>query len=298
MTSSGRLLIVYAHPDDEAFGLGALIAKSVDRGIDVYLICATNGERGTVKPEFLADGRTVKAVRLAELEAAAKILRLRKVYLLDYKDSGMMGTPDTQDPECLWQAPLEEVTRKVVAIMREVKPHVVITFNRYGGYGHPDHIKIQQAATQAFTLAGDAAYETGLPPYPPQKLYYTNVSRWQLRLGVWMTRLRGDDPRRLGRNHDIDLVRILDHIEPIHAAVDIRDYYPAWDAASAAHASQLGGRTPRIPKRWRRYLAPRQGFTRVYPPPNGRGIDEHDLFQGVQYDEAAPVTPAEAVPVR
>lgn len=284
MTAPHRLLIAYAHPDDESFGLGAMIAAYVARGVEVTLICATNGERGAVKPEFLEGYDSIKALRLAELDNAVKVLGLQRLILLDYKDSGMMGSETTEDPECLWQAPQAEVTRRVVEVIRDVKPQVVVTFNKYGGYGHPDHIAIQRAATEAFYLSGDASYETGQAPYAPQKLYYSGINKAAIRFGIWVMRLRGQDPRRLGRNKDIDIVKILDNVEPIHSTVEIGDYLDVGDAASACHASQLGGTFIRVPHWVRRRVMRRQGFTRIVPTPPADRIDERDLFMGITPD--------------
>lgn len=281
-----RLLIAYAHPDDESFGLGGAIAKWIDEGIEVYLICATNGERGTVAPEMLEGYSSIAELRLAELECAAQKLRITEVFKLGYKDSGMMGSPTCFDTECLWQADVDEVTRRCVEIYREVQPHVVVTFNKYGGYGHPDHIAIQRAATKAFHLAGDASYVTGQPTYQPQKLYYSSIPKRQLQLGIALLRLRGIDPRKLGRNKDLDLVQILENVEPTHTNLDISRYFEAWDAANQCHQSQLGGGpTWRMPLSLRRWFAPHQGFTRVVPAPARNRVDETDLFAGVQVDE-------------
>jgi mycothiol S-conjugate amidase len=280
-----RLLIAYAHPDDESFGLGAVIARYVERGVEVGLICATNGDCGTVDPALLNGYQSVAELRLAELDRAAAVLGLHAVYKLGYKDSGMMGSATAQDPACLWQASQAEVVRRVTVILREFKPQVVITFNRYGGYGHPDHIAIQRATTEAFYRAGDPDYLIeGLPPYAPQKLYYSGIPASMLRWRILMARLQGRDPRRLGRNHDVDLVAILDHLEPIHARVDIRDYHRQWDAASACHASQLGStRMPALPLWLRRRLFTHQGFTRIHPQPSADRVDERDLFDGVTF---------------
>jgi len=283
--SSRRLLISYAHPDDESFGLGGLIAKYVSEGVEVSLICATNGERGTVKEEFMKGYDSIGALRLAELDCAVEKLGFKHVVKLGYMDSGMMGSETSNDAACLWQAKEEEVTRRVVEVIRDLKPQVIITFNRYGGYGHPDHIAIQRATTNAFPLAGDASYQTGQAPYKPQKLYYSSISSRQIRFGVMLTRLRGQDPRHLGRNKDFDLVAILDHIEPSHTAIDIRNWFDAWDAASACHASQIGGGGPRLPKWTRNWISPYQNFTRIYPTPTSNRIDEHDFFENVRVDE-------------
>jgi LmbE family N-acetylglucosaminyl deacetylase len=293
--ATGRLLISYAHPDDESFGLGALIAKYVARGVEVYLICATNGDVGTVRPELMNGYSSVAELRLAELDAAAKLLGLKEVILLGYRDSGMMGSESSKDPACLWQQPQSEVTRRVVEVMRDVQPQVVITFNRYGGYGHPDHIAIQRATVDAFALAGDPLYETGQPPYRPQKLYFSSIPKRQMQLGIWWLKARGQDPRRMGRNRDIDVQAILDHAEPVHAMVDIHAYYPQWEAASSCHQSQLGGRsTPRLPPRIRYRVFGRQGFTRVVPKPLVDRVDETDLFANVVLDERRPVQIPEA----
>ena len=287
--SDRRILVSVAHPDDESFGLGGLISHYVNAGVDVYLICATNGDVGTVSPELLNGYNSIAELRLSELDCATEKLGFKKVFKLGYKDSGMMGSETSQDPDCLWyqsQHDPENVTRRVVEVIREVRPQVVITFNRYGGYGHPDHIAIQRATTDAFELAGQTDYLTDEQlPYRPQKLYYTRFPTLILRLGIWLWRLRGKDPRRVGRNNDIDLPAILDHVEPTHTQVDIRDFLEAWEDASACHASQGGGRASnRIPYWLRRRLSFRQTLTRVFPVPEQDKVDEYDLFTGIQRD--------------
>jgi mycothiol S-conjugate amidase len=291
-----RLLISYAHPDDESFGSGGLIAKYVDEGVDVYLICATNGDAGSMDEEFLENGNTIKDVRLAELNCAVDKLGFKDVFMLGYRDSGMMGTPANEEPDCLWWAWNNEpdrVTQQIVEIVRAVKPHVVLTFNEYGGYGHPDHIAIQQATVEAVTLASSDTYITdGLPPYQPQKLYYSSIPRLPVQLGIWSARLRGKDPRKLGRNNDIDIVAILENtIEPT-TRVNISNYLDIWDNASECHQSQGGGGGFIGLPRWvRRRLFPTQGFTRIFPPVEQDGIIERDLFENVQVETEPEVTP-------
>lgn len=286
--ASRRLLISYAHPDDESFGLGGLIARYVAEGVEVCLICATNGECGTVAPEYLDGYASVAELRLAELNCAAETLGLKQVYKLGYRDSGMMGSETSSHPNCLWQADQTEVTRRVVEVIREVRPQVVITFNRYGGYGHPDHIAIQRATTAAFSAAAMPDYDTGQEPYQAQKLYYSGIAAAFLRFAITMLKVRGKDPRRLGKNADLDLQAILDHVEPVHARVSVRRYYATWDTASNCHRSQLGGGTPKLPLFLRRLIAPNQDFTRIYPAPAANRVDEHDLFAGVTADEPLP----------
>lgn len=289
--SQRRMLIALAHPDDESFGLGGLISRYVAEGVDVYLICSTDGGVGTVSPEMLNGYKSIAELRLAELDCAAAKLGFKEVFLLGYKDSGMMNSETSKDPACSWQAPREEMARKVVEIIRQVQPQVVITFNRYGGYGHPDHIAIQRATVDAFALAGDASYITeGQQLYQPQKLYYPSFPTLPLRWRIARLKMQGEDPRRMGRNKDIDLVAILEHVEPVHTRVNVRDYLEAWDEASACHKSQLGGGGLGRPPLWvRRLIFSQQGFTRVHPAPTSNRVDENDLFAGVRLDEPVGV---------
>lgn len=283
-----RLLISFAHPDDESFGLGAAIPKWIDEGIDVYLICATNGDVGTIPEHMQGSYETVAELRLRELDCARQVLKFKEVFMLGYKDSGMMGSATAQDPASLWQqwenhAPA--VVERVVEVLRQVRPQVVITFNRYGGYGHPDHIAIQRATQRAFERLQDAAPASdGAPIHRPQKLYYSSFPRFTVWMRIWRARLRGQDPRRMGRNGDVDVMKILEHIEPTHARIPIADYFAVWERASRCHASQGGGRISRTSRWLRRLLYSRQGFTRVYPPPSHDRVDEDDLFAGVVLD--------------
>jgi LmbE family N-acetylglucosaminyl deacetylase len=208
----------------------------------------------------------------------------------------MMGSETSNDPACLWynwNHNADAVTRRVVEVIREIKPQAIITFNKYGGYGHPDHIAIQRATSEAFKLAGDADYLTdGQQPYTPQKLYYSSFPRWLLTLRLNILKLQGHDVRHMGRNKDIDYQMVMDNVEPVHTLVDIADYLTDWDEASACHVSQGGGSMRgffgRIPMWLRRIIAGKQGLTRVYPQPGYGRIDERDLFENVSEEEPQP----------
>lgn len=283
-----RLLINFAHPDDESFGLGAAIAKWVDESIDVYLICATNGDVGTVPDSMKDKYATIAELRLSELECADNILNFKQIFKLGYRDSGMPGSETSKHPDSLWhqwETNPERVTRDVVKVIRQIRPHVVITFNKYGGYGHPDHIAIQRATVKAFDCANDATYETdGLAPYQPQKLYYSAFPKITLQMRIWNMRFKRQNPRQMGVNKDIDIVKILDHIEPIHARIPIADYFDSWEKSSQCHASQGGGRIANTSRWWRRLVFGKQGFTRIYPKPTHDRVDEDSLFAGVTTD--------------
>ncbi len=287
--SNRRILISMAHPDDESFGSGGLIARYVDEGADVYLICATNGDVGTMTEETMQNRGSKSEVRLEELACAAKVLGLKEVFTLGYKDSGMMGSADNEDPNSLWynwnHSP-DTVTERVVEIIRQIQPQVIITFNRYGGYGHPDHIAIQQATVKAFELAAQSSYSgSDLPPYQAQKVYFTNVNRLMVRIGIWRARMKGLNPRKLGRNNDIDLVAVLENAEPTNTRINVVQYMDIWMQANACHTSQQGGSLSSIPAWVRNWIGSKQSLSRFYPAPNRHTADETDLFQGVTEKE-------------
>ncbi|MDD9956880.1 MAG: PIG-L family deacetylase [Anaerolineaceae bacterium] len=287
--SDRRLLISVAHPDDETFGYGGLVARYVSEGADVYAIVSTNGDVGTMDESFVERHGSKKAVRLAELDCARKLLGFRKIFLLGYRDSGMMGSESNNHPDCSWQAPREELARRVVEVIRDIRPQVILTHNRYGGYGHPDHIAIQRATTDAYDLAGDHDFHTeGQSPWRPQKLYYSSSPTLLLRFGILMTRLRGQDPRAMGRNGDVDMLAILENIEPPNARINVRQWSDLWDAASRCHASQLGGRRNRTPRWMRLLLHSHVGYTRIQPPAGHHRIDERDIFDNVTLGDPSP----------
>ncbi|MCE2489013.1 MAG: GlcNAc-PI de-N-acetylase, partial [Anaerolineae bacterium] len=159
----------------------------------------------------------------------------------------------------------------------------------YGGYGHPDHIAIQRATTDAFSIAGDAAFQTdGQSLWQPQKLYYSSSPTLLLRFGILMTRLRRQDPRAMGRNRDVDMLAILENIEEPNVRINVRQWSEIWDAASRCHASQLGGRRNRTPRWLRLLLHSHVSYTRIQPPPVHRRIDERDLFDNVTLGDWPP----------
>lgn len=283
MTQEKRVLLaVLAHPDDETFGTGGTLAYYASIGVEVHLVCATRGEAGDVDPEMMRGFSSVSELREHELTGAAKALGLTAVHMLDYRDSGMEGSPDNQHPRALAAADLDEVAGKVVRYIRELKPQVVITFDPIGGYRHPDHIAIHKAAVKAFYAAGDPAqYPDSLPAYQPQKLYYNTFPRSFLRMALFFLRLVGKDPHKFGKNGDIDLVPIAEAKFPINAAVDYRSVLEKRDQASACHASQGGARmTSGFVGKLRKLFGISDQYMRAYPPPGKRR--EKDLFEGIQ----------------
>ncbi len=281
-----RLMAILAHPDDESFGTGGTLALYAQSGVRIHLVCATRGEVGDVPPEMMQGFKQVAELREHELRCAAEVLGLDGVHFLDYRDSGMPGTPDNQHPRALAAAPLDEVVSKLVPLLRRWKPQVVITFDPIGGYCHPDHVAIHQAAVQAFHAAGDPAYAPqDLPAYQPQKLYFhifpRRLMRWLARLLPWF----GIDPQRFGRNQDIDLVQISQPDYPVHARINYRPVAAAKQQASACHASQEGPPSGGLLGLIFRLGSQYDTFMRAYPPTPPERI-ERDLFEGITPDTA------------
>jgi LmbE family N-acetylglucosaminyl deacetylase len=241
--SKFTLLAVLAHPDDESFGMGGTLALYASRGVDVHLACATRGEVGEVAPELLEGFESIAKLRESELRCAAGVLGLTGVHFLGYRDSGMPGSLDNSHPQALAAQPLDEVAAKVVRIIRELKPQVVLTFDPIGGYHHPDHIAIQRATVRAFEQAGNPDFAAdSLPVYMPQRLYFHKMPNGLLKFAVKFLPLIGKDPHKFGSNGDIDLVPIAEVDFPTHARIDIRSVLKKKEKAGACHASQGGGR--------------------------------------------------------
>lgn len=283
-----RMLVSFAHPDDESFGPGGTIALYAQRGVTVELICATNGDVGTVRPELMKGYDDVAQLRQAELDCAVQALGIDHVHQLGYRDSGMPGSPDNKHKDALAAAPLAQVVEQVTGIIRQFKPQVIITFDPIGGYYHPDHIRMHEATLQAFHAAGDRSkFPDGLEPHQAQKLYYHTFPRRWINLLVKVMPLLGMDPTRWGRNNDIDLTALTKHDFPIHASIDIGDGLEAKEMATACHASQSDDDgSPGFLLTWLRRLSrQREQFSRAYPPAE-QGLVEHDLFAGVEIDDS------------
>jgi LmbE family N-acetylglucosaminyl deacetylase len=277
------LLSVLAHPDDETFGMGGTLALYAQQGVDVHLICATRGEVGEVEPHFLVGYQSIGELREHELRCAADNLGLAGVHFLDYRDSGMPGSPDNEHPQALAAAPLDEVTARVTGYIRKLRPQVVLTFDPIGGYRHPDHIAIHDATVAAFSAAGDPQrFPDQGPPFQPEKLYFHTFPRGWL---SWMVRLMplfGKDPRRFGQNEDIDLLELAGEDFPVHARINYKAVVKKKEAATACHASQ-GGMASSGSLLLRlafRVAAGQDSYIRAYPEPDG-GPKERDLFAGV-----------------
>src|ERR671928_2136605 len=179
MTADRRLLLVHAHPDDETIGNGATMARYAAEGAQVTLVTCTLGEEGEVLVPELAHlaadkDDTLGQHRIGELAAAMEALGVRDHRFLGgpgrYRDSGMMGLPTNDRPDCFWQAELDEAAGHLVRVIREIRPQVLVTYDDNGGYGHPDHIQAHRVAMRAVDLAAERGHRI-------DKVYWNRVPR-------------------------------------------------------------------------------------------------------------------------
>jgi LmbE family N-acetylglucosaminyl deacetylase len=275
------LLVILAHPDDESFGMGGTLALYADQGVQVRLVCATRGEAGEVDPDQLQGFKSVADLRTHELSCAAGVLGLTSVDFLDYRDSGMQGSVDNENPDSLFQAPLDKVSKKIALFMKKYKPQVVVTFDPSGGYMHPDHIKVNRATDMAFFSFIQEPQRSQIQ-YRPQKLYFHTMPVGMFKYAVKIMPIFGMNPTRFGKNKDIDLTQIVSHEYPIHAVINYANVIEKRDQAAACHASQGGSRTTNPVLRLITRLSwNKETFMRVYPEPT-KGIRETDLFAGIE----------------
>ena len=266
-----RLLCVTAHPDDESLGFGGTLARAAAEGVETFLIAATLGERGRIGTER-PGAEVVAPVRERELRAACAVLGVRELFRLGYLD----GELDRVDAA--------EASGRIAALVRRIRPQVVVTFGAEGGYGHPDHIAISQLTGAALTAAADpgfdAADEAGrpLPPHAADKLYWM---AWDE--AVWAAY----------RHAFGDLVARVDGVErraspwPAWAVTTVIDTSAHRDTiwrAVECHRSQISGyaRLAELPPELRAGIWDRQTYYRVWSRVGvGRAL-ESDLFAGIR----------------
>src|SRR5919107_5455120 len=188
------MLLVHAHPDDETINNGVTMARYVAEGAGVTLLTCTLGEEGEVLVPELAQLAADKAdqlggYRIWELRAAMAALGVSDIRFLGgpgrWRDSGMIGTPANDHPRAFWNADLDEAVAQAVAVVREVRPQVVVTYDENGGYGHPDHIQAHRVAMGAVEAAADAGYRPDLgPAWSVAKVYWSAVPRSVMQAGL------------------------------------------------------------------------------------------------------------------
>jgi LmbE family N-acetylglucosaminyl deacetylase len=243
---AARLLVVTAHPDDEVLHFGGLTYLTARAGGQVTLVCATRGEVGEIADTALATTATLGAVRETELRAAAALLGVQDVRLLDYRDSGMAGTPENEHPRAFVRAAEIDVVPLLVRIIREQRPTVVATWAPDGGYGHPDHVAASRHATAAFDLAGQGGSPALGAAWTPTALYYA------ARPAGLRAEVRAAMEARLPAAAPTEPSTIQRPTEslPVSLIVDVSAALAVKKAARAAH------RTQTRPDSWVATLAP------------------------------------------
>ncbi|HLM07003.1 MAG TPA: N-acetyl-1-D-myo-inositol-2-amino-2-deoxy-alpha-D-glucopyranoside deacetylase [Blastococcus sp.] len=242
------VLLVHAHPDDETINNGATMARYVAEGAQVTLLTCTLGEEGEIlvpELEQLAADQAdqLGGYRIGELRAAMDALGVSDIRFLGgpgrYRDSGMMGTPANEHPRAFWNADLDEGVAHAVAVVREVRPQVVVTYDENGGYGHPDHIQAHRVAMGAVEAAADPGYRPELgEPWSVAKVYWCCVPRSVLQAGIDALAAAGEQSMFEGVTSADEIPFAVDDDE-VAAAVDGRAYVTQKDAAMRAHPTQI-----------------------------------------------------------
>ncbi|MFI0422472.1 N-acetyl-1-D-myo-inositol-2-amino-2-deoxy-alpha-D-glucopyranoside deacetylase [Spongiactinospora sp. 9N601] len=233
-----RLLLVHAHPDDETIGTGATMAKYAAEGAQVTLVTCTLGEEGEIIPADLRhlDPDALGRHRIGELEAACAALGVTDHRFLGgpgrYRDSGMMGVAANHRTEAFWQAPLEEAAAELAAVIREVRPQVLVTYDANGFYGHPDHIQAHRVAWRATGLAADGPAPDA---WQVAKIYHTAMPRSVMRRGAAAIGEAGTGFLR----QEVDDLVYGSEDRDITTEIDAREHLPAKLAAMRAHATQI-----------------------------------------------------------
>jgi len=251
-----RLLLVHAHPDDETIGQGATMAKYVDEGAAVTLITCTGGEMGEILVPELAhmaadQDDTLAEQRRIELDEAMKALGVTDHRYLGgfgkYRDSGMQWHPDGHaiaadelHDNAFWNADLTEAATDLVAVIREIRPQVMITYDQFGGYGHPDHIQAHRVATYGAALAAVPSYRHDLgEPWEIAKVYWGAMSESRMREGLRRLRAAGDTTTFEGMDPDGPLPPMITPDADLSARVEGSAHLDKKMAAMKAHATQI-----------------------------------------------------------
>ena len=237
--SAKRLLLVHAHPDDETINNGVTMAKYAADGINVTLVTCTRGEEGEVLVDSLLNLASSKDDKLGEhreveLKNAMDELGIKDFRFLGapnkkWRDSGMMGTPQNDRKDVFWQADLDEVANELVKIILETKPQVLITYDEFGGYGHPDHIKAHQIAMRAAEIASQQDWQVS-------KIYWNTTPRSVIQMGIDKMKEVGSEFFGAENADDLPFAK---PDELVTSVVKAPEYVPQKLAAMKAHATQI-----------------------------------------------------------
>jgi N-acetyl-1-D-myo-inositol-2-amino-2-deoxy-alpha-D-glucopyranoside deacetylase len=242
-----RMLLVHAHPDDESIGTGATMAKYAAEGAGMTLVTCTLGELGEVIPPELADlawdaDGGLGQYRIGELASACAALGVSDHRFLGgagrWRDSGMMGTPSNDWPGCFWRADVDEAATALLAIINEVRPQVLVTYDDNGFYGHPDHIQAHRVAWRAFEMA-DGLVSKFYATAVPKSVLAEAMALMDERAGS--TELGGTD---FSKVESVEGLPFGTDDDKVTTRIDATDYLDAKLAAMRAHATQIAVDSP------------------------------------------------------
>lgn len=284
-----RLMAVHAHPDDESSKGAATMARYVREGVEVLVATCTGGERGDVlnpkmdRPEVKAN---ITEIRRLEMQRAREILGVDQAWL-GFVDSGWVENYDPADPSglpegCFARVPVQEAAEPLVRLIREFKPHVILTYDEEGGYPHPDHVQTHLVSMAAFDAAGDPdAYPQAGPPWQPLKLYY--------HMGFTKVRVQAIHEELVAMGEESPYGEWLDRWERddksarITTRVPCGEFFELRDDALRAHETQIDpdGFWFRVPLAVQRKKWPTEDYELVRSLV-GSSAPEDDLFAGVR----------------
>jgi mycothiol S-conjugate amidase len=283
------LLQVHAHPDDEASKGAGTTAKYAAEGVHNVLVCCTGGEAGDIlnpAVEHPGSPEAMYALRMAELAESVRVLGYDSLHMLGYRDSGMADSEDNARADNFANAPLDEAVGRLVKIIREERPQVIITYrDDRNFYPHPDHIRVHEISVPAFDLAGDPeAYPEAGEPWQPLKMYYVSWSIARVKALHQAYLDRGEESAYTAwfeRGFDTD------RKDEFTTLIDVSDYLAKRRAALLAHRTQVDpeGHWMRLPDDVIRQVFPWEEYTLARSLVDNHVPDgeyEDDLFAGVR----------------
>jgi LmbE family N-acetylglucosaminyl deacetylase len=258
------LVMFHAHPDDEAIATGGTMARYAADGHRVVLVVATHGEEGEVAEGFLSEGESLATRRMDETHTAAALIGVSRVEFLGYRDSGMMGTPANDHPDCFWRADLDEAAARLAAILTEERADVLTVYDDHGGYGHPDHIQVHRVGHRAAVAAG-------VP-----RVFEATMNRDVIRLQWREAAAAGVETP--GEDEDRQIEEMGTPDAGITTAIEVGDFLEIKRRAMAAHASQIDEASwfLSLPPDTFRAAFGTEWFVRTTPPPDGAGPEHRE----------------------
>jgi LmbE family N-acetylglucosaminyl deacetylase len=221
------LVAFHAHPDDECISQSGTLAKAAVDGHRTVVVYATRGEVGQVPDGLLDPGETLVERRMVEAQQSADVLGVARVEWLGYRDSGMMGTPDNDDPRCFWRADVEDAAQRLAAILRDEGADVLTIYDDHGNYGHPDHIQVHRVGVRAAEMAGTRQVL--------ELTFNRDLIQASLRAAAAAGQLGEDLPSPDDPEFTIGTPEAL-----ITTVVDVSAFLDSKRASMEAHASQVG----------------------------------------------------------